>query len=263
MKELLAGFNFNIRGLKYLLSHKKLWKFSFIPFLINLLGLILMVSLYLHFFNDIFSFITSPLGSIDIAKPEGILLHMADIALWFVRNLMMVLFFVIALVAIVVVVYFASSLINSPFYEMMAEKILIQEGVRSEVSFSFSNFLKDSMHSIKIEFFKMSFFLSGSLFLFVLSFIPAIGFVFSFIGFVFTSWTFAFGLCVFPLVLKRVSFRSILKWGLSRKLRLIGFGLPALIPFLGMLIMNFQVVGGTLLFIENEQALGSQRSEVS
>jgi CysZ protein len=250
VRKIFEGLGYNTRGLSYYFSHRSLWKFSLIPLTINLLTLILMVSLYLHFFGEIFAFISSPLGSIDIVDPQSWYWHIADGALWFIRNLLRVVFFVIALVVIVVMAYFLSSFINSPFYEMMVEKILIVEGLMQDVPFSFTNFKTNLLHSLKIETFKLLFFVSISVCLVVLSFIPLVGTVFSILGFFFAAWTFAFGLCGYSLMLKRTDFRNMLRWGLSNKLTLIGFGLPAMIPFLGMIMMNFQVVGGTLLYIK-------------
>lgn len=255
MRKIFEGLGYIASGLSYFFSHRSLWKFSLLPLLINLLSLILMVSLYLHYFGEIFAFISSPLGSIDIIDPQAWYWHVADGALWFVRNLLMVFFFVIALVVIVVMAYFLSSFINSPFYEMMAEKILIMEGLMQDVPFSFSNFKKNLFHSLKIETLKLIFFVSISACLILLSFIPVLGTLFSILGFFFAAWTFAFGLCGFPLMLKRTPFRNMLRWGLSNKMILIGFGLPAMVPFLGMIIMNFQVVGGTLLYIKKSASL--------
>lgn len=262
MRKIFEGLGYNASGLKYFFSHSALWKFSLIPLLINLLSLILMVTLYLRSFGEIFAFISSPLGSIDIVDPQAWYLYIADGGLWFVRNLLMVVFFVMALVVIVVFAYFLSSFINAPFYEMMVEKILIMEGRSQEVPFSFKHFKMNLFHSLKIEMFKLIFFVSISVCLVLLSFIPVVGTLFSILGFFFAAWTFAFGLCGFSMVLKRTPFRNMLRWGLSNKLLLIGFGLPAMIPFVGMLMMSFQVVGGTLLSINRAEIL-SQEAVVS
>lgn len=253
MTNFFSGIGFNLKGFRYFLAHRNLWKFAFLPLLLNSLLLILMLSLYLNYFNEIFAFITSPLDQVDVIDPQGFLWKIADVSLWFVRNLLMVVFFVLAMIAIVVIVYFLGSMVNAPFYEMMVEKILIVEGRRTEVPFTFKRFGLELLHSLKIEIFKLTLFVGGSALLFVLSFIPVVGFAFSLAGFFFASWTFAFGLSSIAFVLEHASFGKMFKWASSRKFLLIGFGLPALIPFVGILLMNFQVVGGTLLYLQESQ----------
>lgn len=212
--------------------------------------MILFVSAYFGYFNLIFDFISAPLHGIDISDPTNWGWHILDGLLWVVRHLVRVLFFIIALVLLMVGVYFLSSLVNSPFYEAMADKVLFLHDKKEEQPFKMKEFFSDLVHSLKIELFKMLLFLSISVGLFVLNLIPGIGVIFAFLGFLYTSWVFAFGLSSYPMVSEKRRFSEMVKWGRQNKMGLIGFGLPAMIPIFGLLIMNFQVVGGTLFFIE-------------
>jgi len=234
------------------MTEKKLWKFALIPLIINILAFILLVTLYVHYYDDIFLIITKPLGTLDIANPHNFLLHILDGLLWFLRGIFKVLFFLISFIIIFLVVLFLSSLVNAPFYEAMAEKILILKNKREDRPFKFNIFWGDLLHSLKIELFKIIFFFGVAALLFLLGWIPVVGPFFSFLGILFAAWVFAFGLCTFPMVINRDGFRDILTWAKSEKMTLIGFGLPSLIPFVGLLIIHFQVVGGTLLFIDRK-----------
>lgn len=221
-----------------------------LPFVINVLLLILLVTLYLNFFSDIFAFVTQPLGSLDVADPKGFLWHVLDGLLWLARNLLKVLFLLLSLVVIFAAVFFLSSLVNAPFYEAMAEKILVIQNAFQDRSFQAKVFLKELAHSIKISLYKIAVFMLFSLILFLLSLIPVLGIVFTILGFFFVAWFFAFELCTYPLVVENRNFREMLIWSSRRKMYLAGFGLPSLIPIVGLMILSVQVVGGTLLFLD-------------
>lgn len=241
-----------MRGFQFFLAQKKLWKFVLIPLVINSLALILLISLYFAYFNDLFVFVTKPLGALDITDPQNYWWHFLDGLLWVARQLLQIVFILLSLVMIFVAVFLLSSLINSPFYESMAEKILILKECREDRPFTMDLFFKETVHSLKIELYKLVLFLSLTVVLVLFSFIPVVGLVFSLLAFIFTSWFFAFGLSAFPMVLDRLKFRQILRWGLNHKMALIGFGLPSMIPIIGLLLISFQVVGGTLLYIDNK-----------
>lgn len=250
MKDFLSGLSYNFTGLKYFLSHKNLWKYAIIPLVINFLLLILLVSLYVSFFDNIFLYISKPLAGIDITNPQGALWHVLDGLLWVVRGLFTLFIFLVALVLIFVSVFFLGSVINSPFYESLSEHVQIMAGRLPPQPFRWNFFLAAIIHSLKLEGLKFLLFILVSGVLFFLGWIPVVGIIFSVLGFFFTAWLFAFGICAYPMILKRLPLSEIFSWGLKRKSLLIGFGLPSVIPFVGLLIANFQVVGGTLLYLE-------------
>lgn len=253
MKDFLSGLSYNFTGLKYFLSHKILWKYAVLPLIINFFLLIALVSLYVAFFENIFLYISKPLAGIDIANPQGALWHILDGLLWAVRGFFTVFIFLTALVLIFVSVFFLGSIVNAPFYETLSEHVQMLEGKLPPQPFRWNFFLAAVVYALKLEGVKFLLFVLVSGALFLLSWIPVLGVVFSVLGFFFTAWLFAFGICTYPMVLKRLPLSEIFSWGLKRKSMLIGFGLPSVIPFLGLLIANFQVVGGTLLFLKETQ----------
>lgn len=258
--KLFSGLSFNLKGMRYFWAERSLWKFAFVPFVINILFLVGLISLYVSFFGPLFEFITSPLGNLDIAEPSNALLHLADAGLWFLRYVLMIVFAFISLVVIFLSVFFLSMIINSPFYEAMAERVLELKGIRQEQAFSWKRLTSDLVFSLKIESFKFVFFLGVSAVLFILSLIPGIGLVFSFLGLFFTAWVFAFGVASYPLMLNHESFGNMLRWGRKHSFSLLGFGLPALIPLAGFFLAPFQVVGGTLLSVSFIQAPAPQEN---
>lgn len=252
MRDFFLGLSYNMIGLRYFLKNKTLWKYAFIPFVLNILGLILCVSLYLWYFEDIFAFLSKPLGGIDIVNASGFWWSTLDSVLWMVRNVFKIFIFILSLLFIFVLVYLASTVVNSPFYEMMAEKILVLQGARADQPFQFKRLGAEIAHSLKIQMAKLILFVAITLALTFLSWIPMMGILFSIVQFFFTSWIFAFSICTFPFVINKKPFAQILKWAWQHKMSFIGFGLPSLIPFLGLLLMSFQVAGGTLLTLEKQ-----------
>lgn len=252
--DLFKGFSYNFIGFRYFKNHKPLWKFVVLPLCLDFFLLLLLMALYLYFFNDLFLFLTGSLGNIDVASPDGFLEHILDGVFWVLRHLLKLVLFLVSVVVIFVSVYLLSQLINAPFYEAMAEKILILKGKRQDYPFSIKRMLSESTHAFKIEGFKLLFFTSVSILLALMAWIPVVGFVFFIFGLFFSAWTFAFALCAFPMVLEKQSFSNILTWAKKRKLKLIGFGLFAMIPFVGLILAPFQVVGGTLLYLDELQS---------
>lgn len=216
--------------------------------------LVLLITLYLNYFGDLFAVVIKPLGGIDIINPDNFWWHILDGVLWGVRQILFVLFFLITLILVFVAVFLLASLVNAPFYETMAEKILVLHGKRADRPFVFKEFVSEVLHSLKIEAIKISFYLIVSATLFVLSLIPGIGIVFTVIGLIFTAWFFAFEVSAFALILEKASVKELFVWGNKNKMMFLGFGLLSLVPFLGLIMYQFQVVGGTLLYIENTES---------
>lgn len=252
MRDFFLGLSYNAIGLRYFCKNKTLWKYAFIPFVLNILGVIFCVSLYLWYFNDIFAFLSKPLGGIDIVDASGFWWSALDAILFFVRHLLKIFIFTLSLLFVFVFVYLAATIVNSPFYEMMAEKILILQGVRTDRSFQFKQFWLEIAHALKIQMAKLLLFTAVTVALTVLSWIPLIGILFSVVQFFFTAWLFAFAICTFPFVIDKKPFSQILKWAWRHKMSFTGFGLPSLIPLLGLFLMSFQVAGGTLLYLEKQ-----------
>lgn len=252
MRDFFLGLSYNAIGLRYFLKNKTLWKYAFVPFVLNILGVIFCVSLYLWYFNDIFAFLSKPLGGIDVIDASGFWWNTLDAILFFVRGLFKIFIFILSLLFVFVFVYLAATIINSPFYEMMTEKILILQGVRTDQPFQAKRFLSEMAHSLKIQTAKLLLFTAVTIALTVFSWIPLIGILFSVVQFFFTAWLFAFSICTFPFVIDKKPFSQILQWAWRHKMSFTGFGLPSLIPFLGLLLMNFQVAGGTLLYLEKQ-----------
>lgn len=250
MSSLLQGLRFNFSGFRYLLARPRLWVYLIIPLFLNALLIIVLLSAYSAYAGPLFAKLAGTLGGLDIVEPQGFFSHIGDGLLWVARGLLKIVFFVLSIVLIFVFGFFISGFINSPFYENLCEKILILEGKRQDAPFTWEKFRKNLIYTLRTEAVKFLVFMTISLTLLVLSFIPVVGVVIGFLQILFTAWLIAFGLCTLPLSLQRTPARQVMRWGRQRKLMLIGFGLPSLIPLIGVMLMGLQVPGATLLFID-------------
>ncbi len=252
MKNFFLGISYNFKGLNYFFQNRSLWKYAIIPLVINIIALVALISLYLIYFNDLFFLITKSLGTLDILSPNGFLWHLLDALLWVLRFFLQIIFFLLSFVLIFVAVFILSSLLNAPFYEIMSEQVLIMKNDLEDRPFKLKTFLSEFRHALKIELCKLAMFASLFFMIILFSWIPVIGPIFALIGFFFTSWVFAFGLSTYPMIIHKQSFKKMLNWASTNKSTLIGFGLPSTIPILGLLIIHFQVIGGTLLYLEHK-----------
>lgn len=260
MKNLLQGFSYNVKGISYFLNNRWLWKYLIIPYIINVLAIFCLFSLLTYYFNDLFLLVSKPLLSFDIQNPENFLYHLLDGGLWVIRFLLKIIFFIFSLFALFLGVFFLSTIINSPFYEMMTEKILIHEGALQEIPFSFKRIFQTGLYTIFFQTKYFLFFSPITIALMLLTFLPGIGFIFIIVQAVFSAWVFGFNLCVLPFIFKESKWKILMSWAGKNAIKLIGFGSLNLIPFVGFFILGIQVPGAALLYLDTKpehQSLGN------
>jgi CysZ protein len=260
MKQFFKGLSYNMVGIRYFFANRSLWKFAIIPTVINFFALVLLIAFFVGYFSDVFALLIKPLGGLNVANPHGFWLHFVDGILFVLRVLFEVIFFFISLIVIVMAVFVLSMIVNGPFYEMLAEKIILLKGNSSEATLKLSSWARNFFYSLKTELKKTLLFIGVTLCLFILSFIPVVGVVFSVGIFLFSAWMFAFSLSTYPLVIERRPFGEILRWGLKRKMLLLGLGLPSLVPFVGLVIMFFQVAGGTVMYFDITNSIDAPKT---
>lgn len=143
-----------------------------------------------------------------------------------------------------------SQIINAPLYDLLSEKTEQIAAQGQPDAFSFKKLMRDFWMTIGIELKKAGFFLLIWLVLTLLYFLPIIGSFFSLIlSVLFGAWAFGFSYGVYPLTRKVASFRDQLDFGKKNKARLIGFGLPLMIPGIHF-FAPFWVISGTLMYLK-------------
>ena len=246
------GFLKWFQGFLYLFKRTELWKYCIIPLLMN--GLLVICIFYFgsgllwDFLPD--SFFDKPLSSLSWLP-----------WMWaWIREIFQYIFYVILLVAAFLLFaalsgllfFLMATVIGSPFYEMLTEKIESLNGIEPEkIAFSFKkNILYPMLNSLKLGVFSLVF----MILFFPLNWIPVVG-------------TVAYCLIMsFPTVMNLMpymterrlwKFRALLRYLWINRVEYSGFGLMALIsmmPFgLNMITLPVSVTGAALLFIENQK----------
>lgn len=143
--------------------------------------------------------------------------------------------------------YLLARLIVAPLYSLLAERALIERGVRVDEPFRALSWLALTMRMAWISFLKTSLFALVGIILFGFSFIPGLNLIAMF-GFVhivaFDICDYSFEAMGWPLATRIQHFRK--HWPVFSGFA-FGLGLAMLIPGLNLLLLPGAVVGGALI----------------
>lgn len=251
IKDLGSGLRFLIRGFTFLLGHPRLWIWAIVPTAINLLILAVMVGVFVHYFGDLYGWLSSHLGLSGWESPDAWWQTFINGVLWAVNMVFQVFIVLLSLVILLIISYAASFIVAGPFNDMLSEKVETIVTGREEPPFTIKKFISDLWRTIKVESLKAVVLLAIPVVLFIFSFIPVIGPpLYVFLTFVFGAWDLGFSYADLPYGRKARPFRE--RWEFARRERwaLIGLGAGFIIPFFALVFAPPMVVGGTLLYIE-------------
>lgn len=250
MSSLIQGFGDVKRGASYLASHKSLFKYLIVPTLINLTLFVLLGYVMIKFYGDLFVLITKPLAGLAVAG-DSWWVHILSGLMWLLQGLLYLLLGLVLMIVLVVSMLLVSQIINAPFYDWISEAVEKKETGLEDVVFSFSRLVRDIGRMIKMELMKLVFFVMVPLFLLLINFIPLIGsLIYTILANLFVAWDMGFNYVSYPMSRKLMPFKEQLRFGLKNKFRLIGFGIPLMIPFFNLLFAPLFVVGGTLFYLD-------------
>jgi len=257
IKDLRDGFRFLIRGFTTLLKNPRLWIWAVIPTIINLLLLAVMLGLFIHFYGDIYGWLSAHLGLGGFENPAAWWQTALNWILWVVNLLFQIFIVLLSLVILLVVSYAASFIVAGPFNDLLSEKVETMVTGREEPPFTIRKFVHDLWRTIKVESLKAVILLAIPVVLFIFSFIPVIGApLYVFLTFVFGAWDLGFSYADLPFGRKARPFSE--RWGFAKreKWALIGLGSGFIIPFFALVFAPPMVVGGTLLYIDRAALTG-------
>lgn len=164
MHDFLKGFAFIFRGFRRLRAQKSLLKWFIAPFLINLFLLVTLLSTGLGYVDGL---VNMAMGYIAF---DG----------WFFDAIKWLLDVIFSLAFILVIVYFVfiiSTIVSSPFNAMMAEKVLLADGVIKETPFKAGKWIAFTFKMLWASLVKAVFFLGVAIAAFIISFLPGFNFV--------------------------------------------------------------------------------------
>jgi CysZ protein len=229
------GPGYHIAGIKFAFQHPSFFALAALPFIVTL-------SLYIFGFYLLNSYVDSFLDMIWQFDPE----KSSKLIGWLYWAYTHTVTFVIYIVILAVMFYtfvVCANVLASPFYDHISEKYhrVFHDNRENTTASSPSRGILSIM---KEEAKKAVFMLLIPLFLF---FIPVIG---SLLGFVVASLFIAWDYVDFSLSRDCPLLRDRMRALWRHKFRLMGFGVPLLVPFLGILVLPFAILGATKLYYD-------------
>lgn len=235
------GFMTVGRAARFLRAHPRLAGYIAIPLLINITIFSLAVWGGVSFFDNI--------SARFLPHGEAWYWLLVSYLLW-----------IIAIAVTAVLVFFSftviGNLIASPFNEILSEKTeqIITDRHLDE-PFSFNQFLSDATRTILEESRKMSFFVLGMLFLFLLNLLPLVGsLAYAALSILWTIFFLAVEYTGYTFARKRLKFADQRRFMSSHLSLMAGFGSGLIcllaIPFLQFFTIPLGVIGATMLVLE-------------
>lgn len=250
IKEIRAGFGYMKKGFSFFWQNKKLWWYAIIPTAINLLVLIGLFYLLIHYFGDITGWIFGT-GDAESAVQAGFFLKIWHGLLSTLVFIAKALIFLVMFVFIFIATFVFSLILTEPFNDTMSEKVEQLATGQGEISFNWNYFMKSISRSLVVGLQKAAFFLTIPVILLLLNLIPvAGGIAYLIIANLFAAFDIGFNFTDYPMSRKLWSFGKRMKAAWRRKNYLIGFGIVVLIPLFPYIFSAQLVTGGTLMFSE-------------
>jgi len=224
------------------------------PSLINFIIFLIMIFAFVHYYGDIYGWLTAHLGHLDIENPTTWYLHVADALLWVLNLLFQILIVILTLIILLIVSYVLGLIIAAPFNDALSERVETLVAGTEPPPFSWKKFVKDIVRTIRIETIKAAVLIAIPVVLFVLNIIPVIGGpLYVALTLTFGAWDLGFAYADLPMGRRVLPLRERVDFAMKNKWALIGLGSAFVVPFFNLIFVAPMVVGGTLLYTELQQ----------
>ncbi|MFH1830556.1 MAG: EI24 domain-containing protein [Pseudomonadota bacterium] len=256
IKGLKEGFEFLIKGFTFLIAHPKLWIWAVIPTILNLLLLAVMLGVFIHYYGDLYGWLSSHLGLTGFEDATAWWQTALNGIIWVLNIIFQIFIVLLSLIILLIVSYAASFIIAGPFNDMLSEHVEVMVTGEEPPPFTMRKFMKDLWRTIRVESLKAAILLAIPIVLFVLSFIPVIGApLYVVLTFLCGAWDLGFSYADLPFGRKAVPFADRKAFALKHRWALIGLGSGFIIPFFALIFAPPMVVGGTLLYVHTQATL--------
>lgn len=235
----LRGFRAPFEGISFLWGNRGLWKYVWIPFLINVLLFFGLGLVFVALFPDLIQFLL-PVGDVWY-------LTLLRALLWAVGSMVLGIIFLLVFTVV-------GNLIAGPFNDALSERVEGLMGGHAPPSRGLAHQFGELGRTALEEAKRILFFLSGSLVFLLWNLIPGVGQI---LYAVTTSvWTLLFLALEFGdyyLVRHWIRFRARWSHIWAHRWASLGFGAGAsvllMIPLINLLLIPCAVTGGTLLWL--------------
>lgn len=251
IKELAFGFTCIFRGFGLLFRRPRLWPWAIMPTVMNLLLIAIMLAAFIHYYGDLYGWLSSHIGNLDIQNPTAWYWHVLNAMLWVINILFQILIVLISLIILLIVAYGLSFIVAAPFNDALSERVEVMLTGQEPPAFTLKKFATDTLRTIRIESIKAIILIAIPVVLFVLNLIPAIGGpLYVLFTIIFGAWDLGFAFADLPMGRRVVSLKQRAEFAKANKWALIGFGSGFVVPFFALICAAPMVVGGTILYVE-------------
>lgn len=239
--QFLKGFFSSFNAFKILNSHKKLWLYFIIPFIINL---ILLSAIFYFSYQYIYPSLLNLI-------PSGDAWYLSIIR-WITGPLV-----ILTMIMIFVFLYsITGSIICAPANDLLSGKVEeLLTGKTFEEKFSFSGILEDIIRILKNTVKLLLFLILFNIVIILLNIIPVFGnTIYSILSLLSALFFFGFSFFDFPLERRKLLFRQKFRIIWQFKYYTMGLGFSffilSFIPILGFLALNLAAAGAAELFVK-------------
>src|SRR5210317_2259199 len=234
------GFLYPFRAGKFIKGHPVLLKYIIVPFLINVIVLVVAIYWGLFFFNSV----------VVQYIPQG------DAWYWVILSYFL---WTTAVLVTMVLIFFGftvtGAIIASPFNDILSEKTEeLLTGIPNNEPFVFKVFLKDGMQTVMDESKKIIIFVILMILLLPLNLLPGGSLPYSILTVLLTVFFLVVEYTGYVFYRKQLTFRDQRQFIFSRKFLLFGFGTGVMgvlaVPFLQFFCIPLGVVGATRLWYD-------------
>lgn len=248
------GFRLVFRGLAFLGRHRSLWKWAFLPAVVNVVVFAAAFAVFLVFYPDLYSLAT---GFLPLDPPSVWYAWLSGAPLRLLALMIGILLIVTALVVLYFAFLILGTAIAAPFLDVLAQRVeVLATGRTSEEPASLLGALHAMGTSIVVELRKLAFFLAVQIALLLLGLLPLLTPFTVVAAALFTMLFLPLEYAGFAMDHRHMRFpqRRALIW--QHRWLMLGFGAAAfltlLIPLLNFVCLPALVAGGTLLFLDVE-----------
>jgi CysZ protein len=251
---LFQGFVALPRGLAFLLKNPRLWPLSALPLLINLVVYSAMAYL------AIFHLLPWLVDSLTPTALPGFLAKFGDALIRIIRGVIYVVCVLLMIVLGAVTFTSVGTVLAAPFNDFLSEAV--EAILRHEPSLrplTLGNLMEDLARTVLQAAWKSAIVLVTFVVTVPLLLIPVVGaIVYTVLNGVVATWFMALEYIDLPMSRAGWTLPSRRKWAGQRRAAIFGFGgavyLTMLVPLLNFLLMPAAVAGGTILYVELEDA---------
>jgi len=236
-------------GWQFLKSHRDLWVWAILPFLLNMLLLVLLISYGYHYFTDVYDWLIDLFGLSTITVYDSWYAWIIHAGLWLITGILKLFLSVITGIMILLTGYLASFILAAPFHDILSEKTAFILAGKSVDDIGISYMLRHLWQIMRNELIKSLLFIAIPILLLLLYIIPAIGgILYIVISYCFGCFDLGFAFVDLPMSRKCMSFSERWQFAKQHKWTLMGFGSIYIVPFLYLLLSPVLAIGGSILY---------------